>query len=172
MKPAVRATGVVSLVSAVLLAALVVLMWAFEGSSSAEASIPSGWKEIYLTTLDYTGTVDASKEANGAGTTPVPGVSSLTVTSVDPPRWEVHSFAWSPSSFVVTEGDHVTLTILGVKGAEHVASIEGHVPNFTVDRGATTVLEFTAGRPGVYEVICNTHAPIMTGQMIVLPSDR
>ena len=67
------------------------------------------------------------------------------------------------------EGDEVTVKIVGINGAEHVSFIEGHVEKFTVQRGKVATVQFTAGKPGVYSLVCNTHQPNMVGQLVVLP---
>ncbi len=139
------------------------------GSEGAEASIPGGPRTIYLTAMEFKGSTEVSKEAFPADKLPEGGGYGLKAPTGDPAKWEVNSYAWSPGSFVVAEGDEVTLKIVGTNGAAHVANVQGHVEKFTVERGKLTTVSFTAGKPGIYNVVCNTHAPNMTGQMVVLP---
>jgi len=139
------------------------------GGGGAEASIPGGQRTIYLTALEYKGSTEASKEPFPTAKLPVGNGYGLKEPSGDPPKWEVNSYAWAPGSFTVAEGDEVTLQIIGVNGAEHLSTIEGHVDSFTVKRGQITTVKFTAGKPGVYKFVCNNHMPNMVGQMIVLP---
>ncbi len=87
----------------------------------------------------------------------------------DPPKWEVEAYSWSPGTLVAAAGDEVTLQIVGVNGAQHDAEIEGHNQKFTVKRGQLSTVTFTAGQPGVYQIICRTHPPHMTGSLVVLP---
>jgi plastocyanin len=44
-----------------------------------------------------------------------------------------------------------------------------HVASFTVKRGQLTHVSFTAGKPGIYAVICTKHLPNMQGTLLVLP---
>jgi plastocyanin len=54
-------------------------------------------------------------------------------------------------------------------GDEHPATIQDHVESFTVKRGHITRVRFTAGKPGVYPVMCTKHRPNMQGTLLVLP---
>lgn len=152
-----------------VLAGLAVLAVGCGGGKSAEASIPGGAKTFFLTALEYKGSTEVSKEPFPSATLPVGGGYGLKAPSGDPPKWEVNSYAWAPSTIVVAEGDEVTLKIIGINGAEHLAQLANHVEKFTVKRGEITTVTFTAGKPGVYALICATHAPNMTGELIVLP---
>lgn len=151
------------------LAALALLAAACGGTSKA-AAIPSGERTIFLTAQEYKGGTEVSKEPFPTAKLPDGGAYGLKDPSGDPLRWEVNSYAWAPSSFTVVEGDKVTLKIIGVNGAQHVSSIEGHVEQFTVKRGQITTVTFTAGKPGVYRLTCSSHMPSMVGQMLVLPA--
>jgi plastocyanin len=70
---------------------------------------------------------------------------------------------------VVTEGEAVTLEVVGINGDEYSATIQDHVESFTVKRGHITRVRFTAGKPGVYPVMCAKHLPNMQGTLLVLP---
>lgn len=172
MKSPVRTTGAISLVGIAAFAILAALAAGCSGGESAVASIPGGSRTIYLTALEYKGSTEVSKEAFPADKLPEGGGYGLKSPAGDPPKWEVNSYAWAPASLVVAEGDKVTLKIVGINGAQHVGAIEGHVDKFTVARGKVTTVGFTAGKPGVYQIICNTHTPNMTGQMVVLPREK
>ncbi len=85
-------------------------------------------------------------------------------------RWEVSAYYWQPGFIVVSEGEDVTLEVLGINGAEHPSFIEGiNVPAFTVRRGQITTVDFRARRPGSYRIICTTHQPTMVSYLVVLP---
>ena len=84
-------------------------------------------------------------------------------------RWEVSAYQWSPGTLVVREGEVVTLEVVGINGDEHRATIQDHVESFTVKRGHITRVRFTAGKPGVYPVMCTKHLPTMQGTLLVLP---
>jgi plastocyanin len=84
-------------------------------------------------------------------------------------NWSVSVYMWMPEQVVVTEGDEVTLRIVGINGAAHPSIIEGYDIEFDVARGALTDVTFTADRVGTFPIICVIHQPTMTGQLIVLP---
>ena len=151
------------------LAGLAVLAMGCGGGRSVEASVPGGPKTFFLTALEYKGSTEASREPFPSATLPAGGGYGLKAPSGDPAKWEVNSYAWAPSTIVVVEGDEVTLKVIGINGAQHVAQLEGHVENFTIKRGEITTVSFIAGKPGVYALICATHAPNMTGELVVLP---
>lgn len=83
-------------------------------------------------------------------------------------RWEVSTYRWEPSQIVVSQGDEVTLEILGVNGAEHPSTLDGYGIDFTVKRGELTRVTFTADKAGVFPFRCGVHQPSMTGELIVL----
>jgi len=39
----------------------------------------------------------------------------------------------------------------------------------TLNRGREYQIRFTADKPGIYSLICDTHAPTMTANILVLP---
>jgi plastocyanin len=84
-------------------------------------------------------------------------------------RWEVSTYRWQPNQIVVSQGDDVTLEILGTNGAEHPTVIEGYDVSLTVKRGELTTVTFTADKAGVFPFRCGTHQPAMVGELIVLP---
>lgn len=84
-------------------------------------------------------------------------------------RWEVSAYVWTPNQIIVNEGDEVTLQFVGINGASHPTEIKGLSKPFTVLRGRVTTVSFKADRPGVYPIVCHTHHPSMTGEVVVLP---
>jgi len=85
-------------------------------------------------------------------------------------RWEVSTYVWMPSQIVVNQGDHVTLEFIGINGASHPTEIRGLGKTFLLKRGHVTRVEFLADLPGVYPVICSTHAPSMRAEIVVNPA--
>lgn len=83
--------------------------------------------------------------------------------------WNVETYQWSPGTITVVEGDRVTLEILGVNGSSHQSTIEGYDTDFEVKRGQLSKVDFTADKPGVFQIICRVHQPSMTGTLVVLP---
>ena len=84
-------------------------------------------------------------------------------------RWEGSAYLWSPGHIVVNQGDEVVLDFVGINGASHPTEIKGLGKTFTLKRGQVTRVEFKADKPGVYPVVCTTHAPSMRGEIVVLP---
>jgi plastocyanin len=88
--------------------------------------------------------------------------------------WEVGAYVFLPQNVVVTEGDEITMELLGVRGDEHelFLDIPDQDQEVVVRRGHLEVLEFTAPEPGVYELICETHPPTMTMYIHVFPQSE
>jgi heme/copper-type cytochrome/quinol oxidase subunit 2 len=83
-------------------------------------------------------------------------------------RWEVSTYLCMPSQIVVNQGDEVTLDFVGVNGAAHPTEIQGLGKTFTLQRGHVARVSFKADKPGVYPVICRTHAPSMRSEIVVV----
>ncbi|OLO28549.1 hypothetical protein BTR23_17580 [Alkalihalophilus pseudofirmus] len=83
-------------------------------------------------------------------------------------RWEVATYRWEPGAVVAYEGEEIELHILGVNGNEHHSTITGYDIDFVVNRGEVTVVEFTADKAGIFEIICHDHLPSMETQLLVL----
>ena len=84
-------------------------------------------------------------------------------------RWEVSAYVWQPAQIVVDEGDEVTLEFVGINGASHPTRIEGLAPSFTLQRGRAHRVSFVASKAGSFRIVCDTHHPSMTGEIVVLP---
>jgi len=80
---------------------------------------------------------------------------------------------WTPAVFIVKTGEKVKITLVNTApSGVHAFAIEGHPGSeASVDnkKGADTkVVEFTAGKPGIYRVFCPIHIPHVGGQLLVL----
>ncbi len=89
----------------------------------------------------------------------------------NPDKWQVEAYMFSPGAMSVVEGDEVTLRMFGVNGDEHVIQVEAPdgtsaVETFTVNRGREVTVSFTADQAGHYKVICVTHGPTMTADIL------
>jgi plastocyanin len=84
-------------------------------------------------------------------------------------RWEVSAYIWQPSQIIVNEGDEVTLEFVGINGAAHPTTIAAFGQTFTVKRGQAHRATFTADKVGIFGIICSTHKPSMSGELIVMP---
>lgn len=84
-------------------------------------------------------------------------------------RWEVSAYVWQPAQIVVDEGDEVTLEFVGIHGASHPTRIEGLGLSFNLQRGRAHRISFVASKAGRFRIVCDTHHPSMTGEIVVLP---
>ncbi len=84
-------------------------------------------------------------------------------------RWEVSAYIWQPSQIIVNEGDEVTLEFVGINGADHPTTIAAFGQTFTLKRGHAHRVTFTADKVGIFGIICSTHRPSMSGELIVMP---
>lgn len=70
---------------------------------------------------------------------------------------EIEIYRWDPGSITVNRGELTELHITGVSGSSHPFVIEGLGVRGTVTKGKTTVVSFTADKPGTYPIVCLTH---------------
>ena len=159
-----RKTRIWLLVAAILVVAVV----AFGASLLPRLSAaPTATRTIYMAAVEPKGGTGVTQEAFPTAALPTGGGYVLKAPD-STGRWEVSTYQWQPSFIVVNEGDQVTLEIIGINGAEHVSTIPGFVPSFTVRRGQITRASFTANRVGVFPIVCVSHQPTMTGYLVVL----
>lgn len=136
---------------------------------SLAASVPSPMKRtIYMAAIEPKGSASVEKEAFPKAPLPAGGGYGLKAPDKEG-KWEVETYAWIPGSITVYQGDDVTLQVVGVNGAEHAVTIEGYAIKYVVKRGEITTVSFRAKKAGIFDIICHTHRPAMTGQLIVLP---
>lgn len=152
-----------------LVAAILVVAAAFGASLLPRLSAaPTSTRTVYMAAVEPKGGTGVAQEAFPTAALPTGGGYVLKAPD-STGRWEVSTYQWQPSFIVVNEGDQVTLEIIGINGAEHVSTIPGFVPSFTVRRGQITRVSFTANRAGVFSIVCVSHQPTMTGYLVVLP---
>ncbi len=121
-----------------------------------------------ITAVEPKGAAGIAQEPFPAG--PLPEGGGYVIKQPDQTgRWEVSAYVWAPNQIVVNVGDDVTLQFVGINGASHPTEIKGLGKAFTVMRGQVTTVNFRPDRPGVYPIVCNTHHPSMTGEVVVLP---
>lgn len=142
---------------------------AASAQDAAEESATPQARTIYMAAVEPKGGTSVESEPFPTEALP-PGPGYKIVEPNDEGRWEVSTYRWMPGTIVVTEGDEVTLEIIGINGAEHPFTIEGHDVTGTVARGAVTTVTFTAGPAGAYRIICGIHQPSMNADLIVLPA--
>ena len=80
---------------------------------------------------------------------------------------------WTPAVFIVKKGENVKITLVNTApSGVHAFAIEGYpgtevqVNNKEGDN--SKVVEFTAGKAGLFRVYCPMHAPHVGGQLLVL----
>ena len=149
-----------------LMATAVALGATLAGSESPWAQTPA--RVIYMAAVEMKGGTQHDKEPYPAAPLP-PGGGYLKAPPNASGRWEVSTYQWSPATIVAREGEAVTLEIVGINGDVHPSAIPGLVDSFTVRRGEITRVTFTAGKPGLYPVVCTKHQPNMQGTLVVLP---
>jgi hypothetical protein len=137
------------------------------GGADALRAQPGG-RVIYVAAVEMKGGAQQDKEPYPEASLP-PGGGYVKTPPNPSGRWEVSAYQWAPGTLVVKEGEAVTLEVVGINGDQHDGTIQGHEASFTVKRGQITRVNFTAGKPGIYPVICSKHLPNMQGTLLVLP---
>jgi plastocyanin len=89
----------------------------------------------------------------------------------NPDKWQVGTYMYSPGAMSVVQGDQVTLRIFGVNGDEHTMLVQAPdgstvVESFTINRGREDTVNFTADQTGHYKIVCMSHAPTMTADIL------
>ncbi len=92
----------------------------------------------------------------------------------NPDKWQVASYMWNQANIVAFEDDVLNLHIFVLNGNEHDVWIEGPdgetvVEELEMNRGREYDISLKPTKAGVYRLICNTHEPTMTADILVLP---
>ncbi len=92
----------------------------------------------------------------------------------NPDKWQVASYMWNPGQMVAYQGDTLDLHVFVLNGNTHETRIEDPEGNIVGDivvmnRGREYDLSASLESAGVYRLICSTHAPTMTAEIVVLP---
>jgi plastocyanin len=114
------------------------------------------------------GGATTDKEPFPAGPLPPGGGYVMAQPNEKTTRWEVSAYVWQPSQIVVNEGDEVTLEFVGINGSAHPTTIAAFGQSFTVKRGQAHRVTFKADKAGIFGIICGTHQPSMSGELIVM----
>lgn len=152
--------------AAIVVLALLTLSVAACGTGQ---TTPAGERTIYLAAIEPKGGTAVADEPFPTEALPEGGGYKL-VEPNDEGRWEVSTYRWLPQDLIVTEGERITLEILGINGASHPSTIEGYDITFDVKRGELTTVSFVADKVGTFPIVCGAHQPSMTGNLVVLPS--
>lgn len=151
------------------LAAVAMLLVALTG---AMACFSPAWADKrFFTILAVEPKGGTTVEKEPFPTDPLPSGGGYVIAQPDEKtrRWEVSAYVWQPSQITVTEGDEITLEFVGINGAAHPTSIAAFGQTFTVKRGHAHRITFVADKVGIFGIICSTHKPSMSGELIVLP---
>ena len=89
----------------------------------------------------------------------------------NPDKFQVATYMFAPGAMGVVTGDEVTLRMFGVNGDEHTIFVQAPdgstvVEPFIVNRGREHTVSFTADQAGHYKLICTTHGPTMTADLL------
>ncbi len=92
----------------------------------------------------------------------------------NPDKWQVASYMWTPGQMVARQGDTLDLHVFVLNGNTHETRIEDPDGNIVgnvvvMNRGREYSLSASLDKAGVYRLICSTHAPTMTAEIVVLP---
>ena len=92
----------------------------------------------------------------------------------NPDKWQVASYMWTPGQMVARQGDTLGLHVFVLNGNTHETWIEdpdGNIVSNVVvmNRGREYDFSVSLEKAGVYRLICSTHAPTMTAEIVVLP---
>ena len=150
------------------LSAIGLLVALVTAACGGAASAPAAAKRtIYMSAVEYKGTTEVAKEA--FPTSKLPEGAGYSRKAPQGATWETSTYRWQPGSITVYQGDDIELQIFGVNGANHPSKVEGYEKAFAVKRGELTTVSFKADKAGIFRIICDAHAPSMTGTLIVLP---
>jgi len=91
-----------------------------------------------------------------------------------PNNWRVASYMWTPGNMVAFQGDSIDLHTFVLNGNFHNVWVEDPdgtkvVQDIEMNRGRSYNLEFDATEAGVYKLVCSTHGPTMTAEIVVIP---
>ncbi len=148
---------------------LVILLACLAGA--AIWTSPASAEKRFFTVLavEPKGGTTVEKEAFPDAPLPTGGGYVMTRPDEKTRRWEVSAYVWQPSQIFVNEGDEVTLEFVGINGAAHPTTIAAFGQTFTVKRGQAHRVTFSADKIGIFGIICGTHKPSMSGELIVMP---
>ncbi len=134
------------------------------------SAAPGAGRTIYMAAVEPKGGTAVAQEPFPSAALPTGGGYILRAPD-STGRWEVSTYQWQPSFIVVNQGENVTLEIVGINGARHEAvlvSPSGAETPLVVTRGRMTRVRFQATEAGVWRLVCNTHPPGMTADILVI----
>ena len=144
----------------------------------ADSFPPPTSRNIQVTAFEIKGSTSASELAppsvDPATLSSGYGFKDVGVYEADSDKWQVASYMWSPGEVTAFQGDTLDLNIFVLNGNKHETWVQGPdgetvVGPIELKRGREYTISIGVVKPGVYRLICNTHAPTMTAEILVLP---
>lgn len=141
-------------------------------ASDAKAAVKT--RLIYMSAVEWKGSASVSKEPYP--TAPLPkggGYESFPPGSPevggDPGKWAVETYRFDTAVVAACQGERVVLKIFGVNAKEHQTMIPDFGKSFTIRRGQMSTVVFRVPKTGIFPIICMTHRPSHTADLVVLP---
>lgn len=158
------------------LALLVAMAALFLAVAACGNGSDSEVKEFHLTGVEWKGTTSADSlappEVDPTALSAGYRFKQIGFDSENPQNWQVASYVWTPGSMVVNQGDLVKLSAFIVNGDHHASRLiapDGSVlQTLEMERGREYKLSFVATQPGTYRLLCDTHGPSMTANILSL----
>lgn len=164
-------------------AALAVLVTAFtiacsSGDNYADSIPAATTRTIQITAFEIKGSTHAADLApprvDPSGLSDGYGFKDVGVYEADSDKWQVASYMWSPGEVTAFQGDTLNLNFFVLNGNKHEVWIEGPdgatvLEEMEMNRGREYQITLKVTQPGVYRLICETHEPTMTAEIVVLP---
>lgn len=141
--------------------------------SDSDAKTTAKTRMIYLSAVEWKGSSNVSKEpyptaplpAGGGYESFPPGHPEV---ASEAGKWAVETYRFDSAVVAACKGERVVLKIFGVNGKEHVTTIPDFGKDFTIRRGQMSTVVFKVKETGIFPIICLTHRPSHTADLIVL----
>jgi len=135
-------------------------------ASDAKAAVKT--RLIYMSAVEWKGSVEAAKEP--FPTAPLPAGGGYERFAPDATgKWSVETYRFDTAVVAACKGERVVLKIFGVNSKSHEIVIPDFNKSVTVYRGQLATSVFKANETGIFPIICITHKPSHTADLIVLP---
>ena len=142
--------------------------------TDSDAKATAKTRMIYMSAVEWKGSSNVSKEAYP--TAPLPaggGYESFPPghpeVASEAGKWAVETYRFDTGVVAACKGERVVLKIFGVNAKSHEIVIPDFDKNFTVYRGQLATSVFKANKVGIFPIICITHKPSHTADLVVLP---
>lgn len=129
-------------------------------------------RQIYMSAVEWKGSASVAKEAFPTQALPkgggyekfAPGSEEL---KGDQTVWAVETYRFDTALVAACVGERVVLNIFGVNSAFHDINIPDFRKSFRVKRGVLSRVAFKVKKPGLYPIICITHQPSHSADLLV-----